>query len=289
MYYISRRKFNKEVKNVYQKLFKGFDLLHVIKHPEYKRVEHFNQVLSFNNDSEESVLCEDNCSYAYKINKIERKQIIRESLAISLGFNSYHQYIKHTKFLRDIKALKKFEDAPYEFISKMVENFENKLMEMFDFNEKMHHRVSFITKDIYENNYKKFTDLKYTEDNFYQIYPFVIKRSISKDEDIINNKESFECFYSLCEEPDLYNKNVMESFINNTGDKYLFFKELKYQYQIFDVKDDIINMDEESYEEFYISIKRFFGFEVQYMISLLRENKSDIYLDYINRVNKLLN
>lgn len=296
MYYISRRKFNKEVKSVYQNLFKGFDLLNVIKNPEYKRVEHFNQGLSYivNDDGEETIgynynLCEGDCSHAYKINKTERKRIIRESLAISLGFNSYHQYMKHTKFLKDIKALKKLEDAPYEFISEMVDNFENKLMEMFEFKEKMHNQISFITRDAYHNNYKKFTDLKYTEEDFYQIYPFVIKLSISKDEDIINNKESFEYFYSLCEEPDLYNKNVMEYFIDNTGDKYSFFKELKYQYQIFDVKDDIINMDDESYEEFYIFIKRYFGFEVEYMISLLRENKSDVYLDYMSRVNKLLN
>lgn len=126
MFYLPRRLFKKEVKNIDSQLFCDFYFFNKIRFGVHKNKEH-----CLSEDKHNFV--DDNTSSTFNMLPEERMLYIAESLAVSLGFTSYYDYQKKTKFFKDIKKLEKLTYLDKKMIKKIKTSFIKNLNDNYNF------------------------------------------------------------------------------------------------------------------------------------------------------------
>lgn len=285
MYYLSNRKFKKTVSKINKSLFGGFSVAQCLLYPKNKGKEHFFSLPPFeefeNREKKIKIIKSD----YYRMASYKRKDKIKESLAIAIGFSTFQDYKTKTKFRLDIKKLRKIEDADYVFLAQLSNSVLNEVQNQFNFKEKPDFFTLDFVDSIFNNKRSLFLNGKYkNREDFNYLYYFVFNvinfKFEYKDEDII---KSLKSHFDLRMDIDIFcnSDNHLQFFLEDCDEKYLFLKNVYYLNDIFKVEKEINNLNEDDFSTMILNLKGIIRPYAIRAIYLLRKDPNDAYITFL--------
>ena len=304
-YYVDRKEFNKEVKNINKKLFSGFNLFNrLFSEEKNKYVEHFATLPNYNeiiDDKKTNEQLSKSITLAYQMTREERYFLIKEALAESLGFESYFSYKRKTKFLKDREDLKKLDSINFDFFSSFEIKLQEKIKEKFKFTKKIDLKLNSIMNTILKGKKNKFFEKNYKDEKeCFELFLFVIGNETSKIKNIYNidNQENENLLKikkqtSLIEEYDIYedinNVYVLSELTKEKdGININFIKNYTDTSQLVNCKE-IKNLDQSVFDIIMKNAKETLYSENIKLLAALYGEDDDIYLKTMIFLNSKLN
>lgn len=304
MYYFSRKKFKKESKTIYKKLFYGFSFIDCnIKNKENRYKEHFAEILKLEDlplitesgniiiqKKKETVLNKTK-SYCYCLTKEERILKINNALAETLGFKSFFEYKRKMKFKIDRDKMPKIESMSFDEYITFIERFKNNLKKEFKFTKDININLNFLN-DIYKKNKKNLLNNKkefYDSLGYFYNTKELMTNNLKNLKDLSDEKvKVLKDINSLNIEPDLYvesnDKNLILKELDSDS-PLNFINKINYMYEVESIRDDLKALSDADFNLFLeLSLNAFYK-EFILVLCCIRKNKNNEFLSFLNELN----
>lgn len=321
MYYLEKKLFNKEVKNIYYLLFDGFSFFERFLNKENKYKEHFSNFILWddiapfiaNNTKKEKALIklnekkeklkEQQYSDSYLMGRKKRFAILRNSLSKALGFSDYKDYIKKIK--GNNSSLKHIDNATISELFIIKDSIYSNIINDFNFKEEPLIPIVYFLFNSIENKkelvFKDYLSLPdfFNNLSFYLSSVYILKENIeeiiakSDTDSIIKFLKNLTSYYYIREEIDLYSyKNISTTFDKldelNLSDLKMLLNDCHYSFDLLSCHKEIKKITDEDFDSLYQYIKEIGSLSdtVAEILRLIKYNDEHYYLKFLSFVKQ---